>query len=257
MPYTDAFVEVDAVPLFTRSNRVGPERKATLVFLHDSLGCTSLWRDFPGQLGEVLSCDVFMYDRQGYGQSGPFSRAARGTGYLEDEARTLEQVLDAAHIDQCILFGHSDGGSIALIAAALFPERFLAVITEGAHVFVEDITLEGIRAAMHQFETTDLAQKLSRYHGDKTSALFDAWTKTWTAPFFRDWNIEHFLPAISCPVLAVQGADDEFGTPAQLDAIASGAGAETLLMPGFGHNPHKEDSAAMVRIAQDFLDRVC
>ncbi len=232
------------------------KRKPVLVFLHDSLGCTSLWRDFPKQLGEALSYDVFMYDRQGYGQSGPFSGTARGISYLEDEARVLEQVLDAVQIDQCILFGHSDGGSIALIAAALFPERIQAVITEGAHVFVEDITLEGIRAAMHQFETTDLAQKLSRYHGDKTSALFDAWTRTWTAPFFRSWNMEHLLPAIACPVLAVQGADDEFGTPAQLDAIASGAGAETLLMQGFGHNPHKEDPMATIRVVQDFLDRL-
>lgn len=253
MLYTDDLIKAGDVSIFTRRNQLGPESKTTLVFLHDSLGCTSLWRDFPAQLGEGLSCNVFMYDRQGYGQSDPFSGEARGLGYLEDEARILEQVLDAARIDQCMLFGHSDGGSIALIAAALFPERILAVITEGAHVFVEDVTLQGIRAAMHQFETTDLAQKLSRYHGDKTSALFDAWTKTWTAPFFRDWNIEHFLSVITCPVLAVQGSDDEFGTPAQLDAIASGAGAETLLMPGFGHNPHKEDPAAMVRVVQDFL----
>jgi pimeloyl-ACP methyl ester carboxylesterase len=178
----------------------------------------------------------------GYGKSGPFENPVRDIHYLEPEAALLHQLLVAHNIENAILFGHSDGGSIALLTAALFPERIHALITEGAHVFVEEETLAGIRAAQEAYGTTDLPQRLAKYHGAHTDALVKAWTETWLAPTFRDWNLTAFLPKITCPALIIQGEDDEFGTPAQVEAIVEGCSgpAQAWLIPGVQHNPHKE-----------------
>src|SRR5262249_27231343 len=146
----------------------------TIIFLHDSLGCIKLWRDFPKRLCKLTGCNGLIYDRQGYGESSPVS-AARNKDYLEKEADILSALIKRLALDRVILFGHSDGGSISLIAAAKHPEHIAAVITEGAHVFVESITLDGIRAAKGQYATTDLRQRLERYHGDKTDTVFSIW----------------------------------------------------------------------------------
>lgn len=168
----------------------------------------------------------------------------------------LIDLLDHEGIDQAILFGHSDGGTIALLAAARHPERIAAVITEGAHVFVEEVTLNGIRAAERQFASTDLREKLQRHHGDRTEALFHAWTKTWQAPFFRDWNIVQEISAIRCPVLVLQGVDDAYGTEAQVDAIVRAVGEEharKYMIPGAAHTPHKEAPSITLELAKRFL----
>ncbi|HUQ83115.1 MAG TPA: alpha/beta hydrolase, partial [Gemmatimonadaceae bacterium] len=150
----------------------------------------------------------------------------------------------------------SDGGSIALIAADLDPDRIGAVVTEGAHVFVEDVTLRGIRAAREAFATTDLAARLARYHGDKVPAIAKAWIDTWLSPEFRLWNIERVLPGIRCPVLAIQGEDDEFGTVEQVSSIVRRAArAEALLIPGVGHTPHRDAQALVLEAATDFIAR--
>ncbi|MCC3156740.1 alpha/beta hydrolase [Hymenobacter sp. 15J16-1T3B] len=230
-----------------------------LVFLHDSLGCIRLWRDFPARLALATGCHALVYDRRGYGQSTPFSGEPRGLDYLAAEAPVLHQLLDACQVDRAVLFGHSDGGSIALLAAARFPTRVAAVVTEGAHVFVEDLTLAGIRAAQAQYLTTNLPERLARYHGDKTDAVFRAWADTWLLPEFRDWNIESHLPRIGCPVLVLQGAADEYGTAAQVEAIARQVGgpAEAVLLPGAAHSPHKEAPHETLRLAVDFVRRAC
>jgi pimeloyl-ACP methyl ester carboxylesterase len=206
------------------------------------LGCVELWRDFPERLAATTQCNYLVYDRLGYGKSGPFENPVRDIHYLEPEAALLHQLLVAHNIENAILFGHSDGGSIALLTAALFPERIHALITEGAHVFVEEVTLAGIRAAQEAYGTTDLPQRLAKYHGAHTDALVKAWTETWLAPTFRDWNLTAFLPKITCPALIIQGEDDEFGTPAQVEAIVEGCSgpAQAWMIPGVQHNPHKE-----------------
>ncbi len=170
-----------------------PDRPA-IVFLHESLGCVELWRDFPKKLGEITLCNVLVYDRLGYGRSGPFTTSKRGNGYLETEADILIEVLKVCSIEKAILFGHSDGGSISLIAAAKYPSYIIGIITEGAHIFVEDITLNGIREAEKAWYTTNLKERLQKYHGDKTEALFWAWANTWLNDAFQSWNIENFLP---------------------------------------------------------------
>ena len=231
--------------------------RPTLVFLHDSLGCVELWRDFPERLAATSQCNYLVYDRLGYGKSGPFAHPVRDKHYLEHEAVVLNQLLVEHNIDQALLFGHSDGGSIALLTAALFPERIQAIITEGAHVFVEEVTLAGIRAAQVAYNTTDLPQRLVKYHGPNTDAMVKAWTETWLAPMFRDWDITDFLPQITCPALIIQGENDEFGTPKQVETIVAHCSGPTQawLIPGVQHNPHKEVPEEVIEKGVDFLQQ--
>ena len=229
--------------------------RPTLVFLHDSLGCITLWRDFPVKLAELSQCNLLVYDRQGYGQSPGFSYAQRTTAYMEWEADILIQLLEYYRVEQPLLFGHSDGASIALIAAGKYPNRIKAVISEAAHIFVEDITLFGINEAAQAYQTTNLKEKLAKYHGNKTEAMFRAWVDTWRAPFFRNWNIERFLPQIACPVLAIQGEADEYGSLAQVEGIKQGIKGvvEVEILPGLKHTPHKENPEAVLETSLRFI----
>lgn len=215
--------------------------RPTIVFLHDSLGCVTLWRNLPGKLGESTHCNVLVYDRLGYGKSEPMPTHQRPINYLELEADVLNNLLTTMQIDNAILFGHSDGGSIALITASKYAKRVTAVICEAAHIFVEDATLKGIYEAIEAYKTTNLPERLQKYHGDKVDFIFRAWTETWTRDDFRDWNIEHFLGDITCPLLFIQGEADEFGTLNQVEkTIRQVSGkAEPYLIPNVGHTPHK------------------
>ncbi|UII19845.1 alpha/beta fold hydrolase [Fulvivirga ligni] len=231
-----------------------PDRP-TIIFLHDSLGCIRLWRDFPKKLGEATQCNVLIYDRQGYGQSCPFSYDNRTINYMEDEADLLNNLINYLQLKDVILFGHSDGGSIALIAAGKYPEKIKAIITEGAHILVEDITIAGILEAILLYKDTDLKSKLNKYHGDKTEPLFKAWADTWTSPFFREWNIETFLPHIQCPALIIQGEDDEYGTLDQVYRTTTGIGtkASSLIIPNVKHTPHKEVAELVIERSAGFI----
>ncbi|MCH2214781.1 MAG: alpha/beta hydrolase [Flavobacteriales bacterium] len=228
----------------------------TIVFLHDSLGCIELWRDFPEKLGTLSACNVISYDRRGYGKSHPFAEKQRSKGYMELEADVLINLLDNWQLETAILFGHSDGGSIALIAAGKYPDRISAVITEGAHIFVEDITIRGIRKAIELYKTSGLKSKLTKYHGDKTDELFWAWASTWTKDEFRSWNIESFLPSISCPCLIIQGENDEYGSIDQVEGIIRGTlgYAEKFLIPNVKHTPHKEVPDLILSKSKKFLE---
>ena len=167
-------------------------------------------------------------------------------------------MLTELSIKQPILFGHSDGGSIALLAAAKYPDRIKAVLSEAAHVFVEEITLEGIQEAMVAYHTTNLKARLEKYHGDNTDILFRAWTQTWTREDFRSWNIESFLPAITCPVLVLQGINDEFGSLAQVNSILNNVSGsvDKALIEGSGHTPHKETSEETLAVATGFINNI-
>ncbi|MFN8346959.1 MAG: alpha/beta hydrolase [Spirosomataceae bacterium] len=234
------------------------EDRPTLIFLHDSLGCIELWRDFPEQLGGATHCNVLVYDRQGYGKSSPFDNTDRNSNYLEVEADVLHWLMEALSIPSAFLFGHSDGGSIALIAAAKYPEKIKGVITEGAHIFVEDITLKGIHEAVEAFQNTNLRQRLMKYHGEKTEAVVRAWADTWLSEGFRHWNIESFLAHILCPVLVIQGEKDEYGSLAQVDGIISQVAAEAqkFILPSIGHTPHKEAKEAVLEKTTRFLHQI-
>lgn len=254
-------VTIKAAGRLLAVQRLNPASAAagpTLVFLHEGLGSIALWKDFPSRLCTRLGLPGLVYDRWGYGQSEPLDRP-RTTTYLHDEARIfLPAVLRELGIERCILVGHSDGGSIALLFAASFPAVTAAIVTEAAHVFVEEITLAGIRAAGVAYATTDLPHRLARYHGDKTDGIFRAWHDGWCSTEFRGWNIEAELPRITCPTLVLQGADDEYGTPAQVEAIASGVGGpvESVLLPGCGHTPHQQAAAHVLDLIAGFVGRL-
>lgn len=230
-------------------------KKPTIIFLHDSLGCTKLWRDFPEKLGNATGCNYLVYDRLGYGKSDPMPTNPRPSNYLEIEADILNDLLTKLEIDSAILFGHSDGGSIALIAASKYPSRIKAILCESAHIFVEDLTLKGIYEAKDLYENSNLAERLEKYHGDKVDFLFKAWIETWTRSDFRAWNIEHFLPNISCPVLFIQGEADEYGTLAQVEKTVDQvkSKAEKYIIPNIGHSPHKEIPDLVLGRTIDFI----
>ena len=213
-----------------------------LVFLHEGLGSIAQWRDFPFAVSLAAHLSAVVYERGGYGNADPLD-GPRSIRYIHEEAlQSLPEVLRQLQIDDAILIGHSDGGSIALIFAALWPQKVRGIITEAAHVFVEDSTLAGIREAVNQYDSTDLPERLLRYHGSNTEAAFRGWSETWLSPAFRDWNIEEYLPGVRCPVLAIQGRDDEYGTPAQVEAIVNGVSgpAEPLIIADCGHVPHHQ-----------------
>jgi pimeloyl-ACP methyl ester carboxylesterase len=223
-----------------------------LVLLHEGLGSIALWKDFPRRLVEATGCPAVVYSRYGYGRSERLC-APRAVDYMHREALdVLPEVLSKLGIVEPVLVGHSDGASIALIHAARHPVRGLVAMAP--HVFVEDISLESIAQARTAFETTNLPVKLGRYH-DHVESTFRGWNDIWLHPAFRNWNIEEYLPHIDCPVLLVQGEDDQYGTIAQIDAIARQVPGpvDTVLLPDCAHSPHVDQTAATVGVISAFV----
>lgn len=232
------------------------EGQPTLLLLHEGLGCVAMWRDFPAKLAAASGYRVVVWSRPGYGasQAYPESRSLR---YMHREAEeSLPALLAALKIERPVLIGHSDGGSIALIFAGAFPEVPRGIAVMAPHEFVEDVTLAGIRSARVVWETTDWPKKLGRYHHD-APRVFSDWNDTWLSPPFRDWNIEEYLPKIRCPVLAMQGEDDEYATMRQIDAIAEQVpGTQLIKLPNCGHTPQRDQEAAVLAALVDFVKRV-
>jgi pimeloyl-ACP methyl ester carboxylesterase len=220
-----------------------------IVFLHEGLGCVAMWRDFPQRLCDACGCRGLVYSRYGFGGSTP---RPPGDGlpvdFLECEAReALPALLRGAGADaRPWLFGHSDGASIALLHAAAFPQALAGAVVLAPHIVVEDETIAGIVAARRAYETTDLRQRLARYHPDP-DAVFAGWHERWLDPAFRGWTIEDLLPAIRCPLLAVQGFEDEYATMAQLDGIKRLVPrAKLLKLADCGHSPHRDQPQAVI-----------
>ncbi|MBK8740783.1 MAG: alpha/beta hydrolase [Betaproteobacteria bacterium] len=229
-----------------------------LVFLHEGLGSVAMWKDFPLKLCVATGCRGLVYSRHGYGKSDPLT-APRRADFMHDEARhALPQLLDQLHIANPVLFGHSDGASIALLHAGLTSRPVAALVAMAPHVMVEDISIASIEAASVTWQTTDLRERLRPYHADPDSA-FRGWNDIWLHPDFRSWNIEDCLPGIRCPVLAIQGVDDEYGTLDQIDRIARGAvnaEVELLKLADCRHSPHKDQPEAVIAAVQRFLARM-
>jgi pimeloyl-ACP methyl ester carboxylesterase len=232
------------------------EGLAPIVFLHEGLGCIEVWKDVPAAVCAASRRMGLVYDRRGYGESADYPTPVWRKDYLIAEAGYLPPLLDALRVDRAVLMGHSDGASLALLAAALAPDRVGGVISEAAHIFVEEITLAGIREAVAAYESGDLREKLSRFLGPRTDSVFRRWADTWLSPEFRDWNIEAFLPQIACPLLVLQGAGDPYGTPAQVEGIARGVSGpvETALLPDCGHIPHFQAREAVLSRTLAFME---
>ena len=240
---------------------LSPERRdrPLMVFLHEGLGSVAMWRDFPARLVEALGWRGLVYSRPGYGRSTP--RAADEAWGLDFMHRQAEEVLPAllaklgvdAERDPPWLFGHSDGGSIALLHAAAFPRRVAGAIVLAPHIMVEDLSVTSIAKAREAYLSTDLKARLARYHDDPDSAFW-GWNDIWLHPPFRQWSIERELAAITCPVLAVQGLDDEYGTLAQIRGIAQRVAQTRLLeLPACGHSPHRDQPDRLIEAVRAFV----
>lgn len=231
-----------------------PAHAPTLVFLHEGLGCVKMWRGFPEQLAAATGCGALVYSRVGYGGSDPVT-LPRPLDYMEDEARVgLPALLEQLKVRAPILYGHSDGASIALVAAGSgLPVK--AVVAEAPHVFCEDVSVASVARARDAFMAGDLRVRLGRYHGDNVDGAFWGWAKAWSDPAFRRWNIEPVLPEIHAPVLVIQGEDDPYGTMRQVEAIAAGCAATVrrCVLAHCGHAPHRERSADVLTAATRFV----
>lgn len=234
------------------------DQAPTLIFLHDGLGSIDLWRDVPAALGAATGCGVLVYDRWGHGQSEPLPLPhRRSVNFLHDEGLdTVSQILDATDVRRAILVGHSDGGTISLLAASSIDTRIAGVIAEAAHVFVEDETVAAIEGLVAEWQKGELREKLKSYHGDNVDGVFLGWSGVWLHPEFEDFTIESYLAAITCPVLAIQGDKDEFGTKRQLDAIKHGvwARATAMYLSECGHSPHHQARDETLDAMIDFIN---
>ena len=228
----------------------------TLVFLHEGLGSIRQWRDFPEKVAQATGGRALVYDRYGYGKSDVLKEDRVGMDFMHREALVfLPEILFKLKIQNPILIGHSDGASIALIHAGTYLVR--RVVVMAPHVFVEEPGLQSIKDINDTFETTGLSERLGKYHRNARKT-FHLWADAWLDPAFRGWNIEECLPRIKCPVLAIQGEGDEYGSMAQLDAIKRQAGGpcELLKLPDCGHSPHGDQPEKVVEAVAGFVKRI-
>lgn len=232
------------------------EGAPAIVFLHEGLGSVSMWRDFPQKVADATGCEAVVYSRAGYGRSDP-APLPRAVGYMHDEGlAVLPALLAALDLDRPILFGHSDGGSIALICAGGTDTPLAGVIAMAPHVLVEDISVSSIAQAKVAWTTTDLPARLGKYHND-VDAVFRGWNDIWLHQDFRAWNIEEYLPRIAVPVMAIQGEDDEYGTMDQIERIAAQAkDVELVKLADCRHSPHKDQPQAVIDAVVEFVERI-
>lgn len=258
-----AFVDIDwagrALRIEHRWLRAERRARPLMVFLHEGLGSVSMWRDFPDRLCDALDLRGLVYSRPGYGRSTPRAAAeAWGPDFMHRQAfEVLPSLLRALDIDTRIdrpwLFGHSDGGSIALLHAARFPAAVAGAIVLAPHILVEAISVASIARAREAYRRTDLRQRLARHHDDPDSA-FHGWNDVWLLPAFRHWSIESEIASITCPLLAIQGLDDEYGTLEQIRGIARRVPQTRLLeLPGCGHSPHRDRPDDVIAAARQLL----
>jgi len=248
-------VVVDGKRLETIRYDGDPARPA-IVMLHEGLGSISLWRGLPQRLCERTRRTVVAYSRLGYGRSDVL-REKREPDYMHHEGEiVLPALLRELGVERPILFGHSDGASIALIYAGANPDAAGALVLEAPHVFVEDVSVRSIAEAKAAYATSDLPAKLARHHAD-ADATFAGWNDIWLDPRFRDWNIESYAERVRVPALLIQGEADEYGTTAQLEAIeARIAGTETVMVPGAGHSPHRDAPDFVIECTAKFVERI-
>ena len=231
-------------------------QRPTLVFLHEALGSLSSWRDFPARVAQATGCGALVWSRAGHGNSSP-PALPRTPRYLHEEAlQRLPSLLAVLAIARPLLVGHSDGGSIALLHAAASPQDVAGVVVLAPHEFVEEKALAGIRRAGELFAGSDWRHLLARHHRD-AEAVFRSWHDTWLAPEFLGWDITGCLPAIRCPLLAIQGEDDEYATMRQIECIADAAPDVTLLkLAHCGHSPQRDQPEAVIEAILRLVERL-
>ncbi|MEN9983405.1 MAG: alpha/beta hydrolase [Pseudomonadota bacterium] len=230
-----------------------------IIFLHEGLGSVAMWKDFPQRLCEAANCRGLVYSRPGYGKSSP--RAADDAWQPDFMHRQAFEVLPAlfkalkinAEVEKPWLFGHSDGGSIALLFAAKYPINTAGTIVLAPHILVEEISISSIEKAKLAYQTTDLHSKLARFHNDVDSAFW-GWNDIWLSPEFRHWNLTQAIKTITCPLLAVQGLDDEYGTMEQIHGIKRVLPhTQLLVLNNCGHSPHRDQPNVLIEACTAFI----
>ena len=229
---------------------------APVLLLHDSLGCIDLWRKFPDNLSRYLSRTVIAYDRLGFGKSSERNDQPSKDFIWEEADVYFPKIKKELLINKYILFGHSVGGGMALAIAAQ-DNSCLAVITESSQAFVEDATVAGIQKAKQKFEQPAQIEKLKKWHGKKARWVLQAWTDTWLSPEFASWSLQPCIHKVQCPVLAIHGDSDEYGTTASPEYIRNNVGghSEMTLIKKCGHFPHRSKQQEVIEVAYSFITR--
>jgi pimeloyl-ACP methyl ester carboxylesterase len=252
------FLELGSMRIEYRMVGPRPDVAPTIVMLHEGLGCVGLWGDFPDKLAAATGAGVFAYSRAGYGQSSP-ARLPRPLTFMQDEAReTLPKVLAAIGFRRGLLLGHSDGASIATIyAGSVADHRVRALVLIAPHFFTEDMGIAEIACAKENYATTDLRQRLGRWHADPDNA-FKGWNEAWLDPQFRTWDITDALAYIRVPILIVQGENDQYGTVKQIEVAREECycPVDVALLPGVRHAPHREAPDVLLETVSDFANRL-
>jgi len=234
------------------------ETKPVLVFLHEGLGSILQWKDFPEIISQKFKLPVLLYDRYGHGKSQKLDEE-RNSNFLHKEATDfLPELLKQLNINnKLILIGHSDGGTLALIFASLFPDKICFLITEAHHIVVEEMSKAGIFKAIKLYKSGWLRERLEKYHGENTESMFYGWANTWTGVDINNWNIVNILPQITCPVLAIQGVNDEYGTLEQLNILKQKCKTEVEIhyLDNCGHVPHFQLKDQVIEIIINFYNK--
>src|SRR3989339_455077 len=241
-------------------NFISPKRrdgkKPLIIFLHEGLGCSEQWKDFPELICNNFNVSGLVYDRYGYGKSQEIGEN-RTTDFLQQEAFVFlpDLILKLNITEPLIFFGHSDGGTIALLYASKFSEKISGLITEADHVFIEPLSAKGIRSAVASYDKGKLKSSLEKYHEGKTESMFRSWSGTWLSEDGLKWNIESLLPGINAPVLAIQGKNDNYGSELQLISKLKNISGrvEILYLPNCGHHPHHQERERVLQKTIDFI----
>lgn len=242
---------------FIKEKYYKPE-KPVIVFLHEGLGSIPQWKDFPDQLCDKVQLQGLLYERYGYGQSD-ILKEKREKDYLVSEGlEVLPELVDKLNIkNDLILFGHSDGASIALAYASGFSDKICCLIAEAPHVFIEEISVKSIKKVIKAFENNALKSSLEKYHGNHTESMFYGWADAWTNKDYLDWNMEYLLAGITCPVLVIQGKDDEYGSDKQVFSIVDQVSGDVdyLLINECGHIPHLQKNELVMKHLVSFINK--
>jgi pimeloyl-ACP methyl ester carboxylesterase len=251
-------IKIEQGSLFAKSwapEVADADRLAPILLFHDSLGCVELWRSFPKALAGTAGRRVIAYDRLGFGRSDSYPGRLPFDFIRREAQRVVPRLCEKLDVECFIACGHSVGGGMATETAAHFPTRCHALVTIAAQAFLEDKTLEGIGVAQREFQEPANLARLAKYHGNKAQWAVDAWIKTWLSPEFTHWTLAETLAAVRCPVLAVHGELDEYGSSEHPKRIAAGRGTAHIL-PETGHVPHKEQEALLTEVICRFLKEV-
>jgi pimeloyl-ACP methyl ester carboxylesterase len=250
------FIAVAGGQVYVRTWTPGEgAREPPIVLLHDSLGCVAMWRQFPALLAARLGRQVIAYDRLGFGRSSARPELPSLRFIAEEAEIFLPAITAALGIIQAIPFGHSVGGCMAIVWAGLLGEKCPALVSESAQAFVEERTGKGVQRAKEEFLQPAMMSRLEVYHGTKASWVLRAWTEIWLSPEFDSWSLEKDLPKVRCPLLAIHGDRDEYGSVRFPEMICelSGGPAQKLIIPDCGHVPHREKSDVVLDAVGGFL----